>query len=283
MTEADGHFTHHAQPFAFGPVELHGLEVFLAEPLGPFRPPAEGGGGVGNCLACHPPPDFTDHGFHTTGASQEGYDAVHGAGAFLALPVPDLAARRASLDTFLPASAAHPDGSGRFRALPEAADAARADLGLWNVFANPDVPAPQAALLDVLCPEVAQPACTAAALLPRTLARFKTPGLRDLDDSAPYLHDGSAPDVGAVLAQYQQVSDLQRAGALRNGDGRLAGVNLGPGRNPGPGSLPARPGGGLPVGPPGAVGPGVSAWGWASSARPGAPWPSSPRRCPGSA
>ncbi len=31
-----------------------------------------------------------------------------------------------------------------------------------------------------------------------------------------------------MLTQYQRVSDLQRAGALRNGDSRLAGVNLGP-------------------------------------------------------
>jgi hypothetical protein len=229
VTAADGQFIHHAQPFAFGPVELHGLEVFLAEPLGPFRPPAEGGGGVGNCLACHPPPDFTDHLFHNTGASQVGYDAVHGAGAFLALAVPDVGARGANPDAFLPASAAHPGATGRFKSLPEAADVARADLGLWNVFANPDVPAPQAALLDVLCPEVPAPQdCTAAALLPRTVARFKTPSLRDLDDSAPYLHDGSALDVGAVLSKYQRVSDLQRAGALRNGDARLAGVNLGP-------------------------------------------------------
>jgi len=233
VTEADGHFSHHAQPFAFGPEELRGLEVFLAEPLAPFRPPAEGGGGVGNCLACHPPPDFTDHGFHNSGTSQLGYDAVHGTGAFLALAVPDLTARSVHPDAFLPPSASHPTAAGRFAALPEAADGARADLGLWNVFANPDVPAPQTALLEVLCPELPATAdCTAAALLTRTLARFKTAGLRDLDDSAPYLHDGSAPDVGAVLAQYQRVSDLQRAGALRNGDDRLAGVNLGPGDIP---------------------------------------------------
>jgi len=227
VTPSLGSFVHHAQPFAFGPVELRGLEVFLAEPLGPFRPPAAGGGGVGNCLACHPPPDFTDHRFHNTGATQVEYDAVHGDGAFAALAVPDLATRNASPAAYLPASASSPTARGRFRAGATASDPGLADLGLWNVFANPDMPAPQPALQAVLCPP-APAGCSEAEVLPQTLALFKTPGLRDLDDSAPYLHNGTAGDFTAVLSQYQRVSDLQRAGALRNGDARLAGVNLGP-------------------------------------------------------
>jgi hypothetical protein len=230
VTPDMGSYVHHAQPFAFGPTELQGLEVFLAEPLGPFRAPEAGGGGVGNCLSCHTPPDFTDHLFHNTGAAQVEYDAVHGAGAFLTLSVPDLATRNANPALYLPASVAHPTAPGRFRAAATADDPSLADLGLWNVFANAEIPNPQAALLDVLCPVPTTPGtpqdCSGATLLPTTLSLFKTPGLRDLDDSAPYLHNGSANDVQAVVTQYQNVSDLQRAGTLRNGDTRLAGMSL---------------------------------------------------------
>ncbi len=230
VTPDMGRYVHHAAPFAFGPTELLGLEVFLAEPLGPFRPPQAGGGGVGNCLACHPLPDFTDHLFHNTGAAQVGYDGLHGPGAFLALAVPNLSTRSANPALYLPESVAHPTAPGRFRAAPTAGDSALADLGVWNVYANADMPNPQPALEDVLCPLPTSasptPDCSAATLLPLTLGLFKTPGLRDLDDSAPYLHDGSANDLEAVLAQYQKVSDLQRAGFLRNGDLRLAGMSL---------------------------------------------------------
>ena len=226
VTPGMGSYIHHSEPFAFGVTELQGLEVFLAEPLGPFRDPGVGGGGVGNCLACHTPPDFTDHLFHNTGSSQVEYDNLHGAGAFLALAVPDLATRSANPAAYLPESVANPTAIGRFRHAASAEDPSLADLGLWNVFANSDMPNPQAALLDVLCPAEPATDCSTATLLPQALAVYKTPGLRDLDDSAPYLHNGSAQNFQAVLAQYQKVSELQRAGILRNGDARLAGISL---------------------------------------------------------
>lgn len=226
VTPDMGSFVHHSAPFVFGPTELQGLEIFLAEPLG-STPPPPGAAGVGNCLACHTPPDFTDHHFHNSGAAQVEYDNVHGQGAFLALGVPDLATRGANPLAYLPASPAHPTALGAFRSPPVAANPARADLGLWNVFANPDMPNPQAALAGVLCPADAAD-CPPATLLPKTLGLFKTPGLRDLDDSAPYLHNGSADNFGTVLSQYETVSELQRAGTLRNGDERLGGIHLGP-------------------------------------------------------
>jgi hypothetical protein len=227
VTPDMGSYIHHSQPFAFGLTELQGLEVFLAEPLGPFISPEQGGGGVGNCLACHTPPDFTDHLFHDTGASQVEYDTVHGDGAFLALAIPDLATRSANPAAYLPASVANPTAPGRFRSPASAANPGLADLGMWNVFANADMPNPQSALLDVLCPNPSPTTdCSLGTLLPTTVGLFKTPGLRDLDDSAPYLHNGAAQDYPAVLAQYQRVSALQRAGALRNGDMRLAGMSL---------------------------------------------------------
>jgi hypothetical protein len=229
VTPDMGSYLHHAAPFAFGPTELQGLEIFLAEggPPGAAPTASAGAAGTGNCLVCHTPPDFTDHLFHSTGASQLEYDDVHGPGAFFALSVPDLTTRNANALAYLPASVANPTARGTFRSPPAAEDATLADLGLWNVFANPDIPNPQSALNSVLCtPTTAD--CSAATLLSKTLTLFKTPGLRDLDDSAPYLHNGTATDLKAVLAQYEKVSDLQRAGALRNGDPRLGSINLGP-------------------------------------------------------
>ena len=99
-------------------------------------------------------------------------------------------------------------------------------MGIWNVFANPEMPNPQAALLSLLCPPTTTD-CSEASLLPKTLSLFKTPGLRDLDDSAPYLHSGTAGNLQAVLSQYQRVSGLQRSGMLRNGDPRLGNISLG--------------------------------------------------------
>jgi hypothetical protein len=49
--DEDGSFELHAQPFAFGPGELRGLEIFLAEPGSASAVPATSG--VGNCVACH--------------------------------------------------------------------------------------------------------------------------------------------------------------------------------------------------------------------------------------
>jgi len=118
----------HDQPFRFGPEELRGLRIFI---------------GAGNCVSCHPLPTFTDFAAHNTGVSQRGYEAAHGEGSFMALAIPDLATRNGELDQHLPATAAHPNALEPFRRLPAAEAPGRADLGLWNVFANPDLPNPE--------------------------------------------------------------------------------------------------------------------------------------------
>jgi cytochrome c peroxidase len=51
-----------------------------------------------------------------------------------------------------------------------------------------------------------------------TIATFKTPGLRDLGHSAPYLHTGRANDLAAVVALYAKSSGLARAETMRNAD-----------------------------------------------------------------
>lgn len=208
VTPADGSFETHAQTFAFGAQELAGLKLF-------FRPGGQTAGG--NCTACHAAPLFTDHGFHNTGITQTEYDAVHGSGAFTALEVPALNTRNGDPEAYLPPSRTYPNASERFRAVPTKDKPGYTDLGLWNIFANPDLPAPQAKLRRVLCAETAAPSdCSDDALLAHTVARFKTPSLRDLGHSEPYMHNGKLDDLEAVVAHYISAAQLARGGALRN-------------------------------------------------------------------
>ncbi|MFN8642714.1 MAG: cytochrome c peroxidase [Candidatus Binatia bacterium] len=223
VTPRDATFRFHRQPFQFGPQELAGLRTFLAE-----APRA--GGGAGNCAACHPAPAFTDFRFHNTGVTQREYDAAHGPGAFAALDVPDLTARNADPAAYLPPSADYPAASGRFRAPASATRPGDTDLGAWNVLANPSMPAPQEALTASLCDSVglSAAACTPAALLPLTVAVFKTPGLRDLGQSGPYMHDGSLDAIEDVLDHYVAFAALARRGQVRNAAPELARIDLAP-------------------------------------------------------
>ena len=177
-------------------------------------------GRTGNCAVCHPPPDFTDFVFHNTGASQADYDAIHGEGAFKRVWIPDLAARESNYDAYLPPTANHPDAIGPFRRPPARTNASYMDLGLWNVFDNPDYPAPQDELEEVLTNEFPN-AATADALLQSTIGAVKTPTLRDLGQSEPYLHTGQMRTIEDVLRFDQDFSRKARRGAVRNGDPQL--------------------------------------------------------------
>ena len=300
VTDPDnGHFLNHTQLFKFGPEELKGLRIFLADRA---TPPSSRLGGVGNCAACHPPPAFTDFIFHNTGASQEEYDSIHGKGAFNRLFVPGLAERQANYEAYLPPTQTHPRASGRFETPPTRDLPNAADLGLWNVFANPDFPAPQAGLLQILPGMVGLPAPqieravmkgdhfdlsgsdgkpnhpfyvlastnplspnaswvtiatnvfdqrghfrvsapiqgnvpqtfyrlalrlpASAEALPLMLARFKTPTVRDLGHSDPYLHNGRMDSIADVLRFYQQFSDKARREEVRNADPELRHIFL---------------------------------------------------------
>ena len=61
---------HPGQNFAFGATELDGLKIFLSEP----PPPPVPASGIGNCIACHAAPNFTDFKLHNTGVTQREYD-----------------------------------------------------------------------------------------------------------------------------------------------------------------------------------------------------------------
>ncbi|HSQ50773.1 MAG TPA: hypothetical protein VLL94_05825, partial [Nitrospiraceae bacterium] len=195
---ADGQFQFHPENFLFTADELTGLKMFLTEPSSP--PTATAGeislGKIGNCLAYHVAPNFTDFKLHNTGVAQREFDdpAVgvgHAAGSFMALSIPKLAGRT---DNDLPATEQHPSASERFRSIPTAGTTLT-DLGIWNIFANPDMSSPlvsnpQAKIRAILCDDQVPCPLSDATLLDRTIARFKTPRIRDLGRSAPYMHNG---------------------------------------------------------------------------------------------
>lgn len=144
---SNGSFTTQNQQFQFGTNELAGLRIFFAlSSSNIVRPGAE----IGNCVACHSPPAFSDFIFHNTGAAQEEYDSVNGNGAFMALSVPGLAQRESNYDAYLPPTTNHPYALGTFESPPSTNDPGLADLGLWNVFANSDFPAPQSGLQQIV-------------------------------------------------------------------------------------------------------------------------------------
>lgn len=220
---APGRFKTLKRDFRFGPRELAGARIFFAT-AGNSTTQRAPAGGVGNCILCHPAPNFTDFKFHNTGVAQEEYDSLHGPGRFAKLKVPALAKRNADFDTWLPPTPRHPRALGPFLDIPTKAGPGRTDLGLWNVFGNPDLPGLQAALRTVLNGEEGR--ASDAELLPRTLALFKTPSLRGLAFSGPYLHNGSKDTLGGVVRFYINTSALARAGKLRNAAPELSGIAL---------------------------------------------------------
>ena len=215
-----GTFKYHAQAFAFGATELAGLKIFLSA----ANAATDGSQHAGNCAACHIAPNFSDFRFHNTGVSQDEYDAANGSGAFMQLAVPGLADRTQNFDAYLPVSANHPNASERFRHPAVAGNPAYADLGLWNVYLNPDIPNPQANLSTVVCANAQN--CAVDQGLATTIAQFKTPTLRDGEDSQPYFHNGSARTFNDVVEFYIRSSRLARAGQLRNAPLEFQGMSL---------------------------------------------------------
>ncbi len=233
---ADRQFKFHpSQNFEFGTGELAGLKIFLTEPAAIPASPAElTAGAIGNCIACHAAPNFTDFKLHNTGIAQKEYDDIHApTNTFAGLFIPSLADRNlsdATYNLYLPATEnpAHQHALEPFRAIPIVGSPNLTDLGVWNVFANPDMPGPKAKIRAILCEEQPAP-CTAGndnILLPTAIARFKTPGLRDLGHSNPYMHNGQFDALENAVGFYIGSSNAARAGTLRNGANSLKGIAL---------------------------------------------------------
>jgi hypothetical protein len=179
--------------------------------------------GVANCTTCHTPPDFTDRKFHNNGASQEEYDSVHGSGNFARLGIPSLNQRNTDPDHYLPATPQHPKAAETFRSPASEENPQSADLGMWNIFANPDFPEPQPHLRKLLC---GANKCDPGQVLPRTIALFRTLPLRDLEDSNPFMHTGRFNSIEDVLRYYVRMSQLSRDGLIRNGAPELKGITI---------------------------------------------------------
>lgn len=114
--------------------------------------------------------------------------------------------------------------SERFRREAVAGHPEFADLGLWNVYLNPDMPNPQADLKMVVC--AAGNDCSVDQGLANTIAEFKTRSLRDFADSKPHFHNGSKLTLADVVGFYLFTSQLARRGLLRNPPVEFASMSI---------------------------------------------------------
>lgn len=231
----DGGFQFHDQSFTFGEEELRGLKIFFAQQSRRLRPSDLARGGIGNCIACHAAPNFTDFRFHNTGITQFEYDRVHGNRAFAGLDIPGLGERNRNPEAYLPATTQHPHAQEPFRSIPKTDNPQLTDLGVWNIFWNPDFHSSQLAIWQILCEDALDGhfgffhilrSCQPNQLLARAIATFKTPGLRDLGHSAPYTHSGIFDTLEDVIRGYIKSSNLVRNGDLRNGAPQLNRIAL---------------------------------------------------------
>ena len=170
----------------FNEAALLGLKIF-------FNPKQ------GNCAECHAPPLFTDQKFHNLGISQIEYDQVHSVGEFAALKIPDAA------------NALRPTAA--FRQYPTKAKPNEVDLGYWN-FAN------------VKNSPMRREGETDNEFLNRMIGAMKTPGLRHLNFTSPYMHNGAYTSLEATLQELLKVSDMARAGKIRAADEALKTIKL---------------------------------------------------------
>ena len=153
----------------------------------------------GNCVTCHAPPLFTDASFHNLGVSESEYDQVHGEGRFAALRIPD------SADAVRP--------SRNTRETPIESKPERVDLGYWNYVELGDATLRRAGESD-------------DRFLQRMIATFKTPTLRNLNYSRPYMHNGAYPSLESALGELIRLSRRARAGRVRAADDELAKIEL---------------------------------------------------------
>ncbi|MDP7639707.1 MAG: cytochrome c peroxidase [Candidatus Hydrogenedentes bacterium] len=146
---------------------------------------------TGNCVACHHPPLFSDGLFHNTGVAQAEYDATNGLGSFGQIAVPEAA------DALRPAV--------EFGPKLEGGKQVNADLGYWNY---------------------AEPGEEGASFLDAAIGAFKTPTLRNLEHTDPYMHDGAYATLEEAIAQKVRACLLAKSRALRNGDSAMSVMNI---------------------------------------------------------
>ena len=175
----------------FDNAALRGMKIF-------FR--TEGAASVGNCVACHTPPLFTDYSYHNLGIAQAEYDRVHGEGKFATLPIPDAAEVRRPV--------------ARLRETPTKGKPGEVDLGFWN-------------FIDLRSSPLRRPGERDEQLLQRMIGAFKTPTLRHLAFSAPYMHTGDYSTLADTLREIIRLSALARAGQVRQADDEMLRIKIG--------------------------------------------------------
>lgn len=175
---------------AFGPAALDGLKIFLR---------TDGEASAGNCVTCHMPPAFTDFRFHNLGISQLHYDRLHGEGSFARLEVPGAA------------TAARP--VKKLGRPPSRREPEFADLGYWN-------------FVDLGESAAQTPDAGRETILRSALGAFKTPTLRNLVYSQPYMHNGEYPNLRGALATKIEAAQLAGRDLLREGSAALGAMKI---------------------------------------------------------
>jgi len=175
----------------FGKVELDGLRIFSATAREVSN---------GNCVTCHAPPWFTDLTFHNLGVAQREYDDIHGEGEFAHLEIPDASAAKRP--------------AARLRETPSRHRPGDADLGFWN-------------FVDLKTSPLRRKGESDERFLRRMIGTFKTPSLRNLDYSYPYLHNGSLNTIEQVLEELMLLGEMARNGKIREADEALLLIRIG--------------------------------------------------------
>lgn len=181
-------------PKGFDELAYNGMKIFLT---------TDGPAPVGNCVACHTPPFFTDFKFHNTGVARAEYDAAHGDGSFdgaLAESATDSSVRlnNRTSDRFLTVAGDEP---------------VRPDLGHGD-FADP------ASSSQRLEGE------SETEFAVRMAGTFKTPTLRNLELTAPYMHNGAYESLEDALRQKIEFSAKVRAGEVPHADPEMGIMNI---------------------------------------------------------
>jgi cytochrome c peroxidase len=182
------------RPIGFSKLAYSGFKIFFA---------VEGESSVGNCVSCHVPPRFSDFEFHNTGLAQIDYDGANGEGSYADLSMP-------GPETDRPVD--------RFLADPRSGEG-RADLGYWN-------------FVDLEADGVVRDGETAAEALARYRGSFKTPVLRNLQRTGPYMHNGAYESIDSAVREILRINQMARAGEMVGIDEEYRVMNLSEGDVP---------------------------------------------------
>lgn len=169
---------------------LEGMRIFFA---------TTGDARRGNCVTCHAPPLFTDRTYHNIGISQAEYDRLHGEGRFAALQFPG------------PRDGARP--VARLREIPDPQAPAAVDLGYWN-------------FVNLRASRLRRAGEDEDRFLERMVGTFKTPALRNLAYTSPYMHNGAYGSLPAAIEEMIRLNALAAGGRLRAADDAFTAMRI---------------------------------------------------------